>query len=92
VASKKKTSRTTKKVAAAPADPVKALFERTKAEATTKTTRRQRKLDDRAMVRITVWLDEHVVKGLKLSAVENDTTVQAILEEIVGGWVQKQRR
>ncbi len=91
MASKKKASRSPK-LAAAPQDPVKAFIERSKAEATTKTTRRQRKSDDRAMARLTVWLDESVVKALKRSAIDNDTTVQEILAEVVGGWLQKQRR
>lgn len=90
-ASKKKPTYSTKKPTAPQEKVVQAFVEKGKVDASTKTTRRQRKTDDRPMARLTVWLPEDSVKAMKRAAVENDTAVQDILADLVSEWQRKTR-
>jgi DNA-binding GntR family transcriptional regulator len=89
VASKKKPSYSIKKPTAPQEQALKAFVEKGKADAAVKTTRRQRKTDDRPMARLTVWLPEDALKAVKRAAIEHDTTVQEILADLVGEWQRK---
>jgi hypothetical protein len=90
VATSKKPAYSTKKPTAAKQEQaVKSFVEKGKADAVSKTTRRQRKQDDQPMARLTVWMPEDALKALKRFALDKDTTVQEILADLVGDWQRK---
>jgi hypothetical protein len=90
VASKKKPAYSIKKPTSPQDQALKAFVEKGKADVVVKTTRRQGKKDERPMARLTVWLPEDALKAIKRSAIENDTTVQEILADLLSEWQQKQ--